>query len=376
MQINSVNSSRIVQKQQNFKASSEKSDFPELNETNSSKLKNNTASTKISRNKFENKPKENEKLSLLKKLYLYPSLRDFPTILPISYGIYRSIKIHSLKKKVKISTLQENKLNEFKKSSSKKLLILCASAIPVYFLTDYINKKLEGKNIAKAQKQVDNFNEHNGTSVKLVVKPTTKNNMQVAGAFKPLSGQIELAECIPRDIMRAESQQTYIVNHELTHAKQRILMASSENGIAKLNYLHVKKKANELNDEDAKKFIYDSYQVIKNEKSKDEAMITHDGRQLDAFDVVTALYKVIYEKETNPDNIPIIINKEFYEKAKAARGPLTPEEEKKAQAYFEADEKYTPKINGVYVLSKQNPGYTENLLEKEASKASYTKSVT
>lgn len=373
MRIDSVNNSQIIQKQQNFKGNSANSSSlggnDEINNSSLLDKNDNIALTKINN-------KKNEKLGFGEKLLLYPSLTRIPAFLPITYGIYHLIKAHSLKKKIKKSLLPEEKLNEFKKASSKKLLIFCASAVPVYFLTKYINKKCEDKNFAKAQEQVEYFNSHNGTNIELIKIPSTKNNKRIAASFANISGKIKLLEHIPGDAIYANFSQKYIINHELTHAKQYMLMARSENGINKLNYITVKNMAKELDDE-KKKLLYTGYKDIEDDGFKDGGTrVNIDGYKINYNDFVTAIYKFVYEKDTNPDNYPIIINKNFYEQAKAAKGPLTEAEEKKAQAYFEALEKYAHFERKNSALSKENKDYRENLIEKEASDASYTKYIT
>lgn len=328
--------------------------------------------SKFIENDSKNKDK---KMTLKEKLLYYPSLTYIPILVPINYGIFRLVKKQFLKYNAKRSELSQEKLKTFKKSAPKNWLICGAATIATSFLMDFINRKNKDKNFAKAQKQVDNFNKNNGTEIKLIKKSKSMDSKKIAAAFKPLSGQIYLSDYVFGDIMNAKFTQTHVLNHELTHAKQHILMCNAKNGINKFNYLYVKKMVKNLDNEQSKKVIYNAYQEIKKDKSLYETVIKHDNYSIIIGDFITAIYKVIYERETNPNNIPIIINKEFYEKAKATRGQLTDEEEKKAQTYFEAYDRYSPRQNGTYVLSKENPNYNENLLEKEASNVPYKRSI-
>ena len=68
------------------------------------------------------------------------------------------------------------------------------------------------------------------------------------------------------------------------------------------------------------------------------------------------------------DDVPIVIDKEHYEKLREAKGDLTPEEEKKAEQYYEAQLNY-PKLSFRNMINPFSP-YYNNLLEREAYKES------
>lgn len=317
------------------------------------------------------------KLTFSKKLQLYPLLARMPLFLPITYGSYHLIKAHYIKKKVKTNILSEDKLKEFKRSSVKKFLFCCGLIVPMYFLANYINKKSENKNFAKAQTQIDIFNEHNGTNIKLVKIPNTSQEMiKKSASFNPIPAQINLSEFIPGDIINANLLQTHIINHELIHAKQNILMACSENGINKLNYITIYKMTKALDDEKIK-LISTAYQDLKNDNFTDDGteITIPGGYKINYNSFVISMYKAIYEKDTNPDNYPTVINKTFFEQAKKSKGPLTTDEEQKAQKYFDAEMQYVVFNPNYSTLAKENSDYRENLLEQEADDAPFKKYV-
>lgn len=351
MPINRVINTQIIRYPQNFKGSSANS---------------NTLS---SFHDYQTDPKsKNQEPSFFKKLIMHPSLIILPFFPASCYDTYAFFKEKSLKKNIEDPLIKENKLKEFNKISFKTVLALFLMAIPLYFITDYINKKGKDKNFTKANKQIEDFNKQNRTTLKLIKSSkNTPNN--VAASFDPLSAQVLLTEKVPGDMIYANIKQKHIINHELVHAKQHILMACSKNGINKMNYIVVRRISKKLDDK-KKLVIYNIYQEIKDEKNdkyKDKT-VKINNYKINFVDYVTALYKVLYEKDSNPDNIPIIINKEFYEKAKAVRGSITQEEEKKAQAYLEAYEKYPENVGFMQALNP-NSDYKQNLLEKEAFKA-------
>ncbi len=349
MHIKNVINPYIIEYQQNFKTSSDALSTAQNSQT-------------------EIKTKKQEQ-SFFKKVLTHSSLIIVPFFPEGCYEVYVAFKETSLKKQLKKGLIKENKLREFNKTALKTSIALFLAAIPLYFATDYINKKYKDKNFNKASQQIDDFNKKNGTTLKLIPRiGKNVSNIEVA-SFDPLSAQVLLTEKVPEDILYSNIKQKHIINHELIHAQQHILMACSENGIKKMNYIIVKRLSNKFNDKQ-KSAILDSYQEIKNTKNDEykKKTVTMNNYQVNYVDYVTALYKVLYDKDVNLDNVPIIINKEFYEKAKAVKGSLTQDEEKKAQAYLEAYEKYPENVGFMQALNS-NSDYKQNLLEKEAFKA-------
>lgn len=307
----------------------------------------------------------NSKKSFFKNLINSPSITII-SLLPLLTGeIVILNKLTKIKKQIKNSSISKEDASIYIKKIPKKLLILAASAIPAGFAVNLLNEHCKVKHNQNAIKIVDNFNEENKTNIMFKIQPT--GSLIISALADPVSAQIVLDEKISEDLIFANIHLKPNLKHELVHMKQYILMARSENGVEKLNYLIVKKLANSL-DNNGKKEVYDIHQEIKdgvNDKYKN-ANIDRFGYKLNIIDYITALYKVIYEKNTNPKDIPIIINKDFYQQVIKNKGKLTPQEEKKAQAYFEAYENYPEKIGLEAYLP--NSDYRQNLMEKEAFK--------
>lgn len=307
--------------------------------------------------------------SFLKKFITYPTF-SIPICGVVGgiLGITLSVidKAKELKKQGKTIQLQKEELSKHIKQLSKILLPLIGLSALTIFIMDNINKKLKDKHDNNAIKVVDNFNKENDTNIKLTITPF--DSVVAIALADPISGQIFLDKRASEDTFLANIHQKHFLEHELVHAKQFMLIACSEDGIEKLNYIEIKKLADNL-DEKGKKEISDIYEEIKggvNIKYKN-ANIDRFGYKINIVDYITALYKVMYEKDITPKDIPIIINKDFYQQIKTKKGRLSFEEEEKAQDYIKAYENY-PKRVGFMEAINPNSNYRQNLLEKEAYK--------
>lgn len=303
--------------------------------------------------------------SLVKKLLTYPTLNVIPFL---SFLIGESFvlgKGYSIKKQVKAQKMSKEALKEYLDKLPKKLWMLGIVPLTVGFIMSLVNEKGKDKHKKAAYKIVDNFNKENNTNIGFKVQSL---GLIIGASMDPISGGITMDDKFVEDSLYANTHQKPFLKHELVHAKQYMLMACSENGIEKLNYLAVKKLANTL-DVNGKKEILDIYNEIQSgisDKYK-KATINRGGYNINSVDYITALYKIIYEPEIQPKDIPIIINKDFYGQIRAKKGKLTPSEEKKAQEYLNAYEKYPTKI-GFLQAFNPNSEYRRNLLEKEAYK--------
>jgi|GEM_PF-6153844 len=314
---------------------------------------------------FEYNQKENKEPSFFKKLLMYPSLSFIPQIPTLFYEILLIRKLVSLKVTKNKSKDTVKVLAELGKMS-RNVLIAAGTAVPIYFVMDFLNKKLKSKHQDNANKIVDNFNVKNKSDVKLISRPD--DSLYIAALANPVSGQIILKNRYNEDLIYANTLQKHLLNHELVHMKQFMLMACSENGIRKLNYIVVQNIAKSL-DKNGRNDVLKAYQEIKsgiNDHYKN-ATIESFGYQINMVDYVTALYKVIYEKNTTENDIPIILNKDFYEKVKSTKGKLSEDEEKKAQIYLNAYANYPAKIDYIQAF-KPKSEYRQSILEQEAYK--------
>lgn len=240
------------------------------------------------------------------------------------------------------------------------------AALPIYFFVNFLNNKNKDKNLKKVQENIDNFNKENNTSVKLINEQP--ENITVGALADFISGNIALRKIYYEDLIFSNISKNHVLQHELSHIKQYILMACSENGIQRMNYIVAKRMACILG-ENAKKELYEAYKELQQDSKNNYKNIplTKMGYDMNLSNYITAMYKLIFENETKPENIPMIINETFYNNAKSKRGKLTPEEEKKAQVYLAAFENY-PKQFGIVEILNPNSTYNQNPLEKEAYK--------
>lgn len=312
---------------------------------------------KIIKDSVEIQKQTDKPISFLAKIIQYGSFK-LPFYPMILLGLY------SAGKKVKDLITGSKNFNLMKEG--KRIGIAFALAIPFLFLTDVINKKTEQKHFENAKKIIDDYNQKNKTDLRIENSPLHLSKwIATAAFFHPDAGKIVLSNRICSDWFAALLQK-YTLAHELEHTRQYTLIAGSKDGIKKLNFIQAKTSARQLSEEQ-KKEIYNAYQEIKNGVGEDykNTKINIDFAEYNIIDYVTAMYKILYEKNTTQDDIPIIINKEFYEKANAQRGPLSEEEEKKAQVYLEANAKYPDKLSIIDALNPRSD-YHQNILEKEA----------
>lgn len=318
---------------------------------------NAPALDKIIKDSVEIQNQTNKPISFFNKLIQYGSFK-LPFYPATLLGLY------SAGKKVKDLITGSKSFNLMK--DGKRIGIAFALGIPFILLTDFINKKTEQKHFENAKKIIDDYNQKNKTDLKIENSSLNLSKwIATAAFFNPDAGKIVLGNRICGDWF-ASLNQKYILAHELEHTRQYTLIAGSKDGIKKLNFIQAKTSARQLSEEQ-KKDIYNAYQEIQNGVGKDykNIKINVDFAEYNLIDYVTAMYKILYEKNTTMDDIPIIINKEFYEKANAQRGPLSEEEEKKAQAYLEANEKYPDKLS-IFDAINPKSDYHQNILEKEA----------
>ncbi len=313
------------------------------------------------------KQQENQKPSFFQKLFRHPTLSITP-LLPLNIGIiYLLVKGAKLLSKIKKPSIPKKMIKkEFKElliKGSKQLMALAALAPVLYFAMDFLNKKNKNKHFDKAAKIVNDFNRENNSDVKFVEQPI--DSSMIGAMADPFSGRIILGEQFNNDMILANTHQKHFLNHELVHMKQYMLIARSKDGIEKLNYLVLKRLANKID----KNEIYNAYQETKSGLTENYKNATMDrfGYKINMVDFVTAMYKIIFEKDTTYKDIPIVINEDFYRQHKNSKGELSEKEEKKAQQYLEAYENYPAKID---FLQLYNPlsEYRQNLLEKEAYK--------
>lgn len=307
----------------------------------------------------------NRQSSFAKKLFAYPTLSLIPLLPLCISGIYMYSKRFALKKQAKTSADNMAKFAQYDKNLPKKLAIFWVSMFPIGFAMNALNKNNREKHNNNVHKIVNDFNKKNNTNVELKTQPL---GIFIAAAMDPVSGKINMDDKFIEDSLYAKVHQKPYLKHELVHAQQYMLMACSDGGIEKLNYIVVKKLAKVIGAKGKKEVadIYNEIQKGANDKYKN-ATIDRLGYKMNSIDYITALYKVMHEPETQQKDIPIIINKNYYEQVRAKKGKLSAAEEKKAQEYLKAYEEY-PATVGFFQMINPNSQYRQNLMEKEAYK--------
>ena len=159
-----------------------------------------------------------------------------------------------------------------------------------------------------------------------------------------------------------------MIKHELVHAKQYETVARSKDGIKKLNYGVLMSSAKIMNNKKAIAEMEEIYQDIVNDRTGkfDNVTLHITGADVDLKKYVTGVHTLLTCKNVGFDDVPMIIDKDHYEKLIADKGRLTPEEEEKANKYYEAQLNY-PQIT-FWRLMNPFSAYYNNLLEREAYK--------
>lgn len=305
----------------------------------------------------------NKPASFVKKLFAYPTLSLIPVLPLCISGIHMFSKRSALKKQSKTSADKMTKYTQYDKNLPKKLAIFWLSMFPIGFAMNAINKSNRDKHNKNAHNIVNDFNKKNKSNVELKVQPL---GIFVAAAMDPVSGKINMDDRYVEDSLYASTHQKPYLKHELVHAKQYMLMACSDGGIEKLNYIVVKKLAKAIDENGRKEVaaIYNEIQSGTSDKYKN-ATLDRWGYKINSIDYITALYKVMFEPEIKPKDIPIIINKDYYEQVRAQKGKLSAAEEKKAQEYLKAYEEYPTTVGFTQMINPRSQ-YRQNIMEKEA----------
>jgi len=218
---------------------------------------------------------------------------------------------------------------------------------------DTVNLNANTRNVQidkKAQKVIDESIKLKGVEPKFI-----NDKDQTGGGFDPATGNMSISPKYEKNnIWRLFFKP--VLRHESKHAEQFALISMLPGGIESLNLLIVKNNAKDLS-----------------QNEKNEIINAYKQTQMPANDMNAAIYAVLTNPNIAKEQVPIVINKSFYEKAKQAHGPLTKEEENKAREYLKAYENYPADIKGSFI-NKINPFsdywkiYRKNILEAEAFK--------
>lgn len=223
------------------------------------------------------------------------------------------------------------------------------------------------KNLEKLQARFDKLN--TDTNAKL-----SKNtfNSNIIGAYYVFgSGDIIFNKKVVNEpYLKQCKQQEKLIQHELEHAHQAELIARSKDGIKKLNYASLSMDTVEelKKDEGFKKGIAKLYNDAigdNNGKYDNKKIKLGFGTEFEAKKFIMALYILMNDEKVSYNDLPVFIDQEHYQKVIDEKGPLTPDEEKLADEYFNALVNYDSNIN-IFTTFNPNSSYRSNKLEQEA----------
>ena len=280
--------------------------------------------------------------------------------IPLVYELVNVYKAQRLKTSGNIPQLKK-----YKKAHLKNLAIWSGVGVVVMQGIQYILKSQENKNLKKLNEK---FTQINKTNAKL--SDDKFSSMYTGAYYDIMTGDIHINRDILNDPIYNNTM-IKLIKHELIHAKQFEMIVRSKDGIKKLNYGVLMSVINSNNMDDIaagefKQILYD----IKNDKIGKYDNITFklgsSNADVNFKDYIIAVNTLLDNPKATYNDIPIIIDKNHYEKIIKNNPPLTLEEEEKATKYYNALIEYkTPTAWSAY-----NPFsfYWTNLLEKEAYK--------
>lgn len=328
----------------------------------------------LQNNSFENidtfvtsvnaKAKKNDKGGLMSRLVTSPTAVYCGLSVPILYEIYSIVRIC-------LKNIAKDKAGAklIAQKSLKNLKWFLPLGLGVFAGLQYLFNQNTDKNFAKLEEKFNSINTN--TSAKLSKETFNANVVDAYYTFS--NGNIIFNKRAINDpYYRKAGNQEKLIEHELEHAHQSELIARSKDGIKKLNYSIIQMSTIEelKKDEKFKKGIVKLYnEAINDDNGK------YDGKKIklglgvevDAKNFIIALYMLINRDNVHYNDLPIFIDSEHYQKVIDEKGPLTPEEEKLADIYFDALTNYTDDVNFLSVINRSS-SYHTNELEKEAYK--------
>ena len=280
------------------------------------------------------------------------------TILP--YEFYNLYKMNKLKKAGQTELLQAAG-----KSFKKVFPWVVVGALALYAGLEYIFSRNFDKKYEKLKQDFKKIN--TSTDAKLV--DYTMSSSVMGALCSPISGQVVINRNMLNDPI-SRRRVIKLIRHELVHAKQYETIACSENGIKKLNYAVALSSAKAVDTPQGRVEVAKVYEDIMNDKTGkyDNKVLSIVGADVNMKDYIVALNTIFNKKDCTADDIPMLIDVQHYEDVRSKKGKLSPEEERKAEQYYQAQINY-PKTTTWNMLNPFSD-YYDNLLEKEAYKES------
>lgn len=302
--------------------------------------------------------KENMEKGNFLTRYPYFSMTSVPFVLGMgAYEIKTLKKLNQLKKQGDTNGIK-NVVGSFVKTAP---LVSVAGAASYFAI-----KNLCIKNSEKKREEFEKYlNDTNKTNSKINLN--VFRSLYKGAECSVVNGNINV-NSLYFDFPVFNKQLKKIINHELVHAKQYETVARMPDGIKKLNYACMKSIANDTlknNFEKACEEIYNEIQLDKTGRFENLILSLPQG-DINFKNYITAIHILLQNKNATYNDIPMVIDEKHYSKIVEQQGPLSKEEEKKAQEYYQAIIDY-PQSNFIQMLNPFSK-YHNNPLEIEAYK--------
>lgn len=302
-----------------------------------------------------NKQNKNNKIGYF-KMFATPCI-GLPWAAVSSYETVKSIKLIRMIKKPAPGQIQN--IASFKKKFLKEFGLLYAGLTALTYGLYRYGIATKDRYLDKEQKKIDEFNKKNKTNIKF--HPLFDSSDASLGGMNPMSGTLTVDGTMAVDPVMRRTYLPVTVEHELVHANQYLTIARQDKGMERMNLIIVKRMAKASGA--LQKYIINEMKKEIDAGISDKyrnAKIYIEDSEINLVDYVNALHTAIHNPDCKEKDIPVIVNRAFYENAKKLP-PLTPKEKEKAEEYLKAYENYPLKVS-------LWPGsdYRKNLLEKEA----------
>ena len=275
-------------------------------------------------------------------------------------------KIFSTKK----TDLKNPKL---KQALKNKILLILFSAIAGGITFGAVVQSWQNKIINKKSTKPQEYLEKYGNDTSAKLSNKNLRSILLAAQYNPLNGVIEINKNYLHDPIGKFLIKKYM-KHEIQHARQFEMIAGLENGLAKLNYASIYPTVQfTLKNPLALSQFKDIIKDVNNDKLGlyDNIKVPISGAEINLKKYIKAIEILINNPQAKPEDIPMLIDVEHYKKALEKRGPLSEKEKIKAEKYYQAMMKY-PIMTGINLINPFS-GYRSNILEKEARRASRSK---
>lgn len=275
----------------------------------------------------------------------------------LGYEFYNLHKISKLKKAEKVLQAEV-----FGKSFLKKFAFVIPAGVALVAGLQYLFNRNSDE---KYEKIKNLFNEINTETCATIDDKPFRSTL-LGASFNPISGKVSINRNLINDPLTNRKCKK-LLKHELVHARQYETIARMDNGIEKLNFATMKRIAKFAENPFVKDEFINIYNDIQLNPSKyDNKVIYIDNAPVDFKNYITSIHTLITNKKANYNDIPMIIDRSYYENVRKQKGELTQEEKQKAELYYQAQIDY-PQLN-IFQMLNPFSKYRDNLLEKEAYK--------